>query len=84
MVHNTTMKHRRGWEGAAPKSDVTARELVLRLSFFFFFFLFFHGFASTQLDSRRTGLIQPESGCIGQIKSYRPTTKTAKADQNRP
>ena len=54
MVHNTTMKHRRGWEGAAPKSDMTARELVLRLSFFFFSFFF--------TDLHQLSLIRAELG----------------------
>ena len=50
--------------------DAVARVLVLHLSYFLLF-IFFHGFAPTQLDSRRldfdscrTGLIRPESGCI--------------------
>ena len=50
--------------------DAVARVLVLHLSYFLLF-IFFHGFAPTQLDSRRldfdscrTGLIRPESRCI--------------------
>ena len=44
------MMHGRGWEGAAPESDAAqcGVQLPTRLSFFFF-----HGFASTQLDSHR-------------------------------
>ena len=65
-------KHGCGWEGAAPESDVarhgTRRPMRLparRCRFWAFFF---------SLDSRRTGLVRPDSGHIG---SYRPTTETA-------
>ena len=51
--------------------DAVARVSVLHLSYFLLF-IFFHGFAPTQLDSRQldfdscqTGLIRPESRCIG-------------------
>ena len=45
-----TMKHGRGWEGAAPESDIGRG--YLRVWAFFFFF-FFNGFAATRLDSCR-------------------------------
>ena len=84
--------HRRGWEGAAPKSDAASdavdRASVPRLRFCFFFFSQIHAnlgrFAPTRLDSRRigfdlrrTGLIQPESGRISHIGQYQPATDTA-------
>ena len=47
-----TMKHGRGWEGAASKSNV-GRGCSRVWAFFFFFF--FYGFAPTRLDSRRLG-----------------------------
>ena len=48
-------------------SDAVDRVSVLRLSFFFFF-----------LDSRRTGLIRPESGRIGQQPKWPKRTETVK------
>ena len=72
-----TRKHRRNQEGAAPASDAVARASVPHLHFFFL------GFALMQLDScrigfdsRRTRLIQLESGRIGHIRSYWPATDT--------
>ena len=60
-------------------SDVVAR-VSDRVCVFFFFFL---GFAPTRLDSRRTGLIRPESGRIGHIGLYRPATDTAETGWKR-
>ena len=80
-------KHRRGREGAAPKSDAGCSirrgcPCIGAESEFFFFFL---RFAPTRLDShrigfdsRRTGLIRSESSRIGHIGAYRPTIETGR------
>ena len=59
--------------------DAVDRASVLHLCFFFFL-----RFAPTRLDSRRTGLIRPESGRISHIGQYRPATDTAETGRNRP
>ena len=74
-------------------TDVVARALMPHLSFFFFPQINsdFARFVPTQLDScrigfdsQRTGLIWPESGCIGHIGSYRPATDAAETGRNKP
>ena len=59
----------------AIESDTVARASVSRMSFCFFFF--FSDSRRIDFNSRRTGLIRPESGCIGHIGLYRPATDTA-------
>ena len=71
------MKHRHGWESAAPESDAAAPASVPRLSVFFFFF--FHGFAPTQLGSPRFALDRDDSARIGR---YWPNRVESASNQN--
>ena len=78
---DTSRKHGRNWEGAAPASDAVARASVLRLSFFFFFP---SDSGRIGFDSCRIRLIRPESGRIGHIRLYWLATDTAETGRKRP
>ena len=91
LWHAQPRKHRRGTRGAAPVSDAGRgiRCGCLRVGpCLLFFFSRIRAdsaqFAPMRLDSCRIGfdscrteLIQPKSGRIGHIGSYRPTANTA-------
>ena len=47
-------------------------------------FFFSLEFTPTWLNSRQTGLIRPNSSCIGHIGSYRPSADTAETCWKRP
>ena len=50
----------------------------------FFVFFFFSDLHRLDFDSRRTGLIRPELGCIGHIGPYRRATEIAEIGRNWP
>ena len=83
-------KHQHGWEGAAPASDAGCghQRCFMRVSAASKFLVFF-GFDPIRLDSRwlgfdssRTGLIWPESGCIGLRPKLTETAKIARAQSH--
>ena len=80
------MMQGRGWEGAAPESDAARCRVRLpaRLSFFFFF----HGFASTRLNSRRLNFYShrftPNRDDSGKIKPNRVISAGDWNGRNRP
>ena len=74
-------------EGCHTLVRCKTRLLACRCSvwaFFFFFPRIRTDSASIRANLCRTWLIRPESGRIGQIGPYRPTTKMAKTSQNQP
>ena len=74
-------KQQRGWEGAPPESDVALHgvrpltTLPMRWCHVWVFFFFFWDSCRLGSDFLQNGPIWPESGRIGRIKLYWPTTE---------